>query len=130
MHDDLVSASLLSGSTAACMPAIWRRFGADHPLAATPVSGNNYSGITIGERRSQNRKEKTITNVKGPLEGTVQYQGSIWEILPVAHDKVPLSRGVFITAISFLQWGLPTVPPSILDQPDQAARAAAPEKSK
>lgn len=61
--------------------------------------------------------KKTINHIKALTEWIVQYQGSIWEILPVAHDEVPLSRGAFITAISFLQRGLPTVPPSLLDQP-------------
>lgn len=95
-----------------------RPFRSRSSTCSNTVSDNNYSGSTIGERRSQIKEKKTSS----PTKWIAQYQGSIWEILPVAHDGVPSSRGAFITAISFLQRGRPSdscMPPSVPDQPEQ-----------
>lgn len=85
--------------------ASFRGSPGDHPLAATPVSDNDYSGSTIGERRSESIGGKNNKPFQALTEWIVQYQGSIWEILPVAHEGVPLSRDAFITAISFCSGG-------------------------
>lgn len=118
MRYHLVSAPALSGSTAAHMPAICVLFAADHPLAATPSRTITILGEQLGSADQKSRKKKTSS----PTKWIAQYQGSIWEILPVAHDGVPFGRGAFITAISFLQRGRPSdscMPPSVPDQPEQ-----------
>lgn len=115
MRYDLVSAPALSGSTAAHMPAICVLFRSRSSTYSNTVSDNTYSGSTIGERRSQIKEKRT----SGPTRWIAQYQGSIWEILPVAHDEVPFGGGAFITAISFLQRGRPSdscMPPSVPEQ--------------
>lgn len=55
------------------------------------VSDNDYSGSTIGN--ADHKSGKSDTQVR--QNGFGQYQGSIWEILPVVHDEVPMSQGCF-----------------------------------
>lgn len=84
-----------------------------HPSRIMPILGAQLGNVG---RKSGKKRHSS------PSEWIAQYQGSIWEILPVAHDEVPSGRGAFITAISFLQRGRPSdscMPPSVPDQPGQ-----------
>lgn len=92
MRYDLVSAAAFMP---ACQPASPSASFSSRPSTySNPVSDNNYSGSTTGERRSQTKAKEQIKSEILGCSGP----GSIWEILPVG-------RGAFITAISFLQRG-------------------------
>lgn len=91
MRYHLVSASDLSGSTAAHIPAICNLFTADPPLTETPSRTMAFLGARLGNSGHKSREKKTSS----PIIVFGQYQGSIWEILAVAHDAVPSSQGCF-----------------------------------